>query len=611
MAMLTLQSATLAWGDLPLLDAVDLVLEPGERLGLIGRNGTGKSSLMKVLAGLEHLEDGERRLNPSLRVVYVEQEPFMPAAETLFDSLRERGRIADISDERDRSLATAKLQAYLDRLGLDAAVSPSHASGGEIKRAALALALSQEPDLLLLDEPTNHLDLEAILQLESLLREEYRNNRSAIVVTHDRAFLDSISTRIIELDRGKLRSYPGNFSQYEERKASELADEAVENARFDKFLAQEEVWIRKGIEARRTRNEGRVRRLEGLRRERAARRDQLGSIHMSLDAGLRSGKIVAETQGLCHDFGGRTIVKNLDFCLMRGTKLGILGNNGTGKSTLIRLLLGELQPTAGTVRLGTNLNIAYFDQLRETLDPTKTLADTISPGSDWIEIAGVRKHIMSYLADFLFPARRAHIKVADLSGGEKNRLLLARLFALPANLIVLDEPTNDLDIDSLELLEETLSNYPGTVILVSHDRRFLDNVVTDTLVPENAEHPDGRWRHLIGGYDSWFALRQEQDTAVVKAAPKAVKEKKTVARERVKLTFNEKRELETLPARIESLETELADLNAKLCDADYHRRSVEEQKSDRARLDALPAEIDAAYARWEELTQKDAGASAT
>ena len=608
MAIITLMQAELAWGDLPLLDHADMSLEAGERVGLIGRNGTGKSSLLKVLAGADKLDAGEIRLQDGLRRIYVEQEPFLPEAETLKNSLIARGSLENIPDERDKWTALARLDEYLQKLHVAESISPAQASGGEKKRAALALALSMKPDVLLLDEPTNHLDVDTILALEDILKNEFKNGRTLMVITHDRAFLDSVATRILELDRGILRSYPGNFAAYEARKTQELAAEDLQRARFDKFWAQEEVWIRKGIEARRTRNEGRVRRLEALRRERAARRERIGQINLSIDVGEKSGKIVAEAVNLGKSFGERTIVKGLNFKLMRGDKLGLVGPNGAGKSTLIKLLLGSLSPDEGTVKLGTNLKIAYFDQLREQLDDSKTVAETISPGSQWVEIAGVKKHIMSYLGDFLFAPHRAEVPVANLSGGERNRLLLARLFALPANLLVLDEPTNDLDIDSLELLEETLENYPGTIILVSHDRRFLDDVVMQVLAPVNWEHPDGRWMEFVGGYEDW--VRQRPALPESAPAAKATKEKtaahsaRPARREQLRMSYKENKELEELPAKIEALEAEQNALMLRMSEADYFKRDVTEQQTDTKRSQELPGLIEAAYARWEELSEK-------
>lgn len=579
-------------------------LDAGERVGLIGRNGTGKSSLMHVLAGRDKLDDGILTRQDGLVSVYLEQEPNLPEAATLRESLLARGRFEDIADEREKWAAIARLDEYLHRLRTASEQNPQAASGGEKKKAALALALSLKPDLLLLDEPTNHLDVETIEILEGILTQEYRSNRSLIVVTHDRAFLDTVCTRILELDRGILRSYPGNFAAYEARKNEELNAEAIANRRFDKFWAQEEVWIRKGIEARRTRNEGRVRRLEALRRERAARRERMGRVSMTVDAGERSGKLVAEVTSLSKVFGDKTVVKDLNFRLLRGDKLGLVGPNGAGKSTLIKLLLGKLEPDEGSVRLGTNLKIAYFDQLREQLDDTKTVAETVSPGSEWIEIAGVKKHVMSYLGDFLFAPHRAEVPVANLSGGERNRLLLARLFALPANLLVLDEPTNDLDIDSLELLEETLENYSGTVILVSHDRRFLDSVVTQVLAPVNYLAPDGRWMEFAGGYEDWVRQRPAIETPDTGAVPDKPATKKPVRQRAERMSWKENKELETLPETIEALESEQEVLMQKMSAADFFKLPVSEQQAVTARSEALTQEIETAYERWEFLTQK-------
>ncbi len=417
-------------------------------------------------------------------------------------SLAERGGIERIDDERTRWRVEARLVEFLHRFGLDGAADPAAASGGERKRAALALAFALEPQLLLLDEPTNHLDIDGIVMLEKMVVD----GPAAIVITHDRQFLDRVATRIVELDRGLLRSYPGNYAAYERRKAEQLADEAVARRKFDRFWAQEEVWIRKGVEARRTRNEGRVKRLERLRDEREARRERIGNVKLTLDAGERSGKLVAELTGASKDFGGRPIVSGLDLRILRGDRIGIVGPNGAGKSTLLKLILGALEPDAGRVRLGANVTVAYFDQLRAQLDPEATVAETISPTSDWVEIGGERRHVISYLGDFLFSPQRAGSPVKMLSGGERNRLLLARLFSRPANVLVLDEPTNDLDIESLELLEDTLQDYPGTLLLVSHDRAFLDNVVTQTVAADGG----GLWREYVGGYSDWLRQRPAQ-----------------------------------------------------------------------------------------------------
>lgn len=611
MALITLIDAHLAYGDLPLLDEANISIEPGERVGLIGRNGTGKSSLLSVLAGKTMLDDGQLQRMDGLTIHYVEQEPQLPDAPTLKESLILRGKLDETTDEREKWRILAKLDENLSHFELNPNADPKLTSGGEKKRAALALAFTLAPQLLLLDEPTNHLDMRAIRLLEARSQDELKNQRSLVVITHDRAFLDKVATRIVELDRGVLRSYPGNFAAYETRKEEELAAEELERRRFDKFWAQEEVWIRKGIEARRTRNEGRVKRLEQLRRERADRRDQMGSIRMSIDAGEKSGKIVAEVKGLSKSFGDCVIVKDLDFTLMRGDRLGLIGRNGAGKSTLIKLLLGKIQPDAGTVKLGTNIKLAYFDQLREQLDLTKTVAETISPGSDWVEIGGERKHIIAYLGDFLFPPRRANVPVSSLSGGERNRLLLARLFALPANLLVLDEPTNDLDIDSLELLEQTLAVYPGTIILVSHDRRFLDNVVTEVLAPEG----DGKWREYVGGYTEWFTQRQQENDpfAAAKTEKKAEKTEKPAKNEKprdvipqkIKLSWREARELEALPEKLEAMEKEQASIINAMSAFDYHSKSVEDIKADKLRLEELEKSIADGWTRWEALSEKE------
>ncbi|MFO1397649.1 MAG: ATP-binding cassette domain-containing protein [Burkholderiales bacterium] len=600
MPVLTLQDAELAFGLHPLLDRAGLVLDDGERIGLIGRNGTGKSSLLAVLAGNAHLDDGEIKRRDGLRTVLVEQEPTLPAASTLRESLALRGGLVHghdaAHDERAHWRTEARLVEFLHRFGLDEAMRPETASGGERKRAALALAFALEPDLLLLDEPTNHLDLEAIERVEDLTR----RMPAAVVVTHDRAFLDRVTTRIVELDRGLLRSYPGNFAAYEARKADELAAEAVAQRKFDAFWKQEEAWIRKGIEARRTRDMGRVRRLEALRAERAARRARLGDVKLTLEAGERSGKLVAELTHVRKAFGERTVVRDLDLIVMRGDRLGLVGPNGAGKTTLLKLILGTLPPDAGTVRLGTKLSIAYFDQMRAQLDPERTLADTISPGSEWIELAGGRKHVLSYLGEFLFPPERAQSPVRMLSGGERNRLLLARLFAQPANLLVLDEPTNDLDIDSLELLEETLQGYAGTLLVVSHDRTFLDNVVTQTLVAEG----DGAWREYAGGYSDYVA--QRGPVRAPAPAPAATRTDTRRPRTVVKLTFKEQRELESLPSELEALEAEQLALTEAMSAPEYHKRGAAALKADRERAVEIERLLAERYGRWDELEAKAA-----
>jgi ABC transport system ATP-binding/permease protein len=588
MSLIAVLNAHLAYGDRPLLDGAQLTVHPGERIGLIGRNGTGKSSLLKAIAGLVALDDGEIQRRDGLKISYVEQEPQLRQAPTLREGL-----LADHahSDERDHWRMESRLNEFLHRFALDAERATDKSSGGERKRAALALAFTLQPDLLLLDEPTNHLDIEGIERLEELLLKL----TAGIVITHDRAFLDRVATRIVELDRGVLRSYAGNFAAYESRKSDELASEQLANRRFDKFWAQEEIWIRKGVEARRTRNEGRVRRLERLREERAARRERLGQVKLRLDAGERSGQLVAELEEVTKRFGERLIVDRLSMRIMRGDRIGLIGPNGAGKSTLIRMLLGELKPDEGRLRLGTQLNIAYFDQLREALDPERSVAQTISPGSDWVEINGERKHVMTYLADFLFPSQRAQSPVKMLSGGERNRLLLARLFARPANFILLDEPTNDLDIESLELLEQKLQEYSGTLLLVSHDRRFLDNVVTQTLAAEG----NGVWREYVGGYGDWLEQRPQSGAQARKPKPASTPAPRT----RTKLSYKERRELAVLPDEIEALERELADLNSRMSAPDYHRQGAQRMREDRKRSEEIPALLSEKFDRWQTLEE--------
>ena len=604
MSLFALLDAHLALGDRPLLDGARLAMQSGERVGLIGRNGTGKSTLLRIIAGHSALDEGERQVREGLHITLVEQEPELPAAPTLRASLRERAtaraggvaRTTLLGDERERWTFETRLTEFLHRFQLDPEMTPETGSGGERKRAALALALASQPDLLLLDEPTNHLDIGAIERLEELLLK----TPAAIVVTHDRAFLDRVTTRIVELDRGVLRSYPGNFAAYEARREQELTAEDIENRKFDKFWAQEEVWIRKGVEARRTRNEGRVRRLERLRVERAARRERLGAVKISLDAGTRSGQLVAELMDVGKSVVGRTLIAQLSMRIMRGDRIGLIGPNGAGKTTLIRLILGELPPDEGRVRLGTNLRIAYFDQLRAQLDPDATLADMISPGSEWVEVGGERKHVLSYLGDFLFPAQRARSPVRMLSGGERNRLLLARLFAQPANLVVLDEPTNDLDIESLELLEQRLQDYAGTLLLVSHDRRFLDNVVTQTLAAEGG----GLWREYVGGYSDWL-----QQRSAAPAADGPVKTPRDAAgpvtpappKVRTRLGHKEQRELTSLPGEIEALEQEQAAITGRMSAPDYHLAGAAQIRADRRRLEEIEALLLAKFERWETL----------
>ena len=607
MSLITLRDAQLAFGEHALLDGAALAVQDGERLGFIGRNGTGKSTVLKVIAGLTALDDGEVQRRSGLRIAYVEQEPLIAPSATVSESLLERARTlahaAACSAEelhgadRERWQLLSRLAEFLQRFGLDGNQSPHQLSGGERKRAALALAFASGPDLLLLDEPTNHLDIEGIATLEAFTL----RIPAAIIVTHDRAFLDAIATRIIELDRGVIRSYPGNFAAYESRRDDEKVAEDLQRRRFEKFWAQEEVWIRKGVEARRTRNEGRVRRLERLRQERLERRDRVGSIKLALDAGERSGRLVAELTDVRQSFGGRTLIQEFSTRIMRGDRVGLIGPNGAGKSTLLRIILGQLTPEHGSVRLGTHLQVAYFDQMREQLDPEATLAEAISPGSEWITIGTERKHIMTYLGDFLFAPHRAKSPVRMLSGGERNRLFLARLFARPANLLVLDEPTNDLDIDSLELLEQRLQDYSGTLLLVSHDRRFLDNVVTQTIAAEGG----GEWRAYVGGYTDWLRQRPQARTPQPRAESPVLAETAPPPTQRAarpaRLGYMEGRELAALPGQIEALEQEQGEIGARLSQPDYQDGGHERIRADGQRLNELTAELERCYARWEEL----------
>ena len=539
MALIALTNAKLAFGHHPLLDQTNLALEEGERVGLIGRNGTGKSSLLKILAGIEKLDDGLLQIQQGLRIAYVAQEPILDSKNTIFEAASEgianikylrteyetlaqadwneanQERLDQLQSQLDASHGwnwEQRVSEILNRLHLHSDQIIGTLSGGTKKRVALAQALVTQPDVLLLDEPTNHLDLDSITWLEGLLN-EYLG--SIVFITHDRSFLDQVATRIVELDRGLLHSYPGNYSRYEFVKEEELNAEALANTRADKLLAQEEVWVRKGVEARRTRSVGRVVRLEKLRAMRAERRNAMGQVKLSIAAGERSGKIVADLDNISKSYQ-KPIVKNFTATILRGDKVGILGPNGVGKTTLLKLILGELVPDSGIVKLGTRIEVAYFDQMRESLNLEATLEDFISPGSEWVEIGNQRKHVKSYLGDFLFAPERTNSPVLTLSGGERNRLLLARLFARPANVLVLDEPTNDLDIDTLDLLEQLLQDYQGTVFLVSHDRTFLDNVVTSMIAYEG----DGLWREYEGGYEDYKVQKQRSAVIISDHDPK-------------------------------------------------------------------------------------------
>ena len=598
--LITLTDIQLAYGHHPLLDHADFAIQAGERIGLIGRNGAGKSSLLRLLDGRTVPDDGDIARTSGLRVATVEQEPELDENATVFDV------VCNVDGDHEDWQRPSRVRAVLEKLGLPADAQIAGLSGGTRKRVALARALVEEPDLLLLDEPTNHLDFDGIAWLEEMLRTW---KGAAVIITHDRRFLDSVATRIVELDRGRLLSFPGNFSQWQERKAQWLESERLEQARFDKLLAQEEVWIRKGVEARRTRNEGRVRRLERLRVERAERRERVGDVSLALAEGQRSGKMVAELEHVGKRFGDKIVVDDYSTTILRGDRIGIVGPNGAGKTKLLKLILGEMQPDSGKTRMGTNVSVAYFDQMRAQLDENATLVDIISPGSEWVEIGGTRKHVMSYLGDFLFSPARAGSPVRSLSGGERARLLLARLFARPANVLVLDEPTNDLDIETLELLEELLQEYSGTVLLVSHDRAFLNNVVTQTIAYEG----NGHWRDYVGGYDEWVAQRPapapgaaaEEDAAKAaraadEAAARAKAAKPKPARA-TKMNSWELRELEGLPEAIAALEAQQAELAGKLADGSLYRDAPAEVERINSELSKLESELEEKFARWELL----------
>lgn len=633
MPYISLNKASLAYGHVALLDHIDFQLDEGERVGLIGRNGGGKSSMLKVLAGEAVLDDGIVWRAPGARVCYVSQEPQLNADATVFDEVA-RGlgalhqiisdyhhlshQLAEPDADYDVLLAAmeplqtqleaqngwavqARIETAIQRLELDPEALVGSLSGGVRKRVALAQALVAEPEVLILDEPTNHLDFSSIEWLEGLLN-NFRG--SVLLVTHDRRFLDGVATRIVELDRGQLASFPGNFAAYQALKEKMLADEAVTSAKFDKVLAQEEVWIRQGIKARGVRNEGRVRRLEQLRRDRAARRESVGKVGLVVDTGERSGKLVAELTDVCKSFKDRKIIDNFSCRIQRGDKIGLLGPNGAGKSTLLKIILGEMQPDSGEVKLGTKMSVAYFDQLRGQLNEEATLVDTISQGADFIEIGGVRKHVISYLGDFLFAPERARSPVKSLSGGERNRLLLARLFTRPTNVLVLDEPTNDLDIETLELLEELLANYDGTLFLVSHDRAFLDNVVTQVIAFEG----DGQLKEYVGGYEDWVRMKDfkgAQDKSANVAQAKAVaKNTQEKAKPASKLSFKETKELEGIQAAIQLLEKEQAEVGAILSAGKMYRDDPKQAQKLQNRATAIEAELMALMTRWEELESK-------
>lgn len=633
MNILSVENASFAVGHVALLDKTSFQLDSGEKIGLIGRNGVGKSSFLKILAGVQKLDDGQIIVQNNLKIVYVPQESFFDKEATVFDTVAEGlGEIRDLLrryhhvshdlehnsdgvllkelnelqleiEAKDGWKLDAAVKQTLGELGLPENEKIGNLSGGQKKRVALAQAWVQKPDVLLLDEPTNHLDIDAIIWLENLLK---AFEGSLVVITHDRRFLDNIATRIVELDRGILRSYPGSFSKYSEKKAQELAVEAEHNRLFDKFHAQEEAWIRKGIEARRTRNEGRVRRLEELRRQRAERRNVQGQVNFKLDSGEKSGKIIAELEHASFTYGDKVIMDKFSAILQRGDKIGLIGPNGIGKTTFLKLILGELQPTYGRIRIGSKQEVAYFDQFRSALNENDTVFYTLGQGNDYVEVGGKKKHVMSYLEDFLFHPARAQSPVSSLSGGERNRLLLAKLFTRPANILVLDEPTNDLDIDTQELLEDLLRDYQGTVFLVSHDRMFLDNVITQSIVFEG----NGRLKEYIGGYQDYIDAKSREAKIQTASTPKTAAaepaKEKTKANRTVKLSYKEQRELDALPDEIAALETEQAEINTQLSYPeifkDYEKAGALQNRAEEIEMLLLEK-----LERWEWLEAKQNG----
>lgn len=626
MPLLKLSNVSIAYGTHALLEQADFQLDAGERVGLLGRNGEGKSTLMKIIAGNIQADSGDIWRQAELKLAWLAQMPELPEEATIYDAvacglgdlgqwisryhslslsmdasdeqaLKELGKLQHKLETHNGWHFQQRVETTLSKLSLPADIKVSGLSGGWKRRVALAQALVIEPEVLLLDEPTNHLDFESILWLE----EQILNFKGAVLfVTHDRSFLQKLATRIVDLDRGQLVSWHGDYNDYLRRKAAALDAEANQNAEFDKKLAQEEVWIRQGIKARRTRNEGRVRALEQLRRERAQRRNTQGTSKLTLETAETSGKKVIEVDNVSFQYGeDKVIIKNFSTLIQRGDKIGLIGDNGSGKSTLLKLLLKQLQPQSGTVTQGTKLEIAYFDQLREQLDPEMTVVDSIADGNDFLEIAGSKRHVMSYLSDFLFSPARARSPVKSLSGGEKNRLLLARLFTRPANLIVMDEPTNDLDLETLELLEAKLVEFDGTLLLVSHDRAFLDNVVTSVFVLTGE---GGRVDEFIGGYSDWFAHQQQQLKEQENQKKTAVAKKpKPVSPKKKKLSYKQQQELNTLPDLIEQLESSLETLNAEINEPSFYQQAQDVTAKVLQNLQETQQQLEETYQRWDEL----------
>jgi ABC transport system ATP-binding/permease protein len=630
--LISLDSVSMAFGHLPLLDRASLLIEAGERVALIGRNGTGKSTLLQILSGELVPDAGTVWRAPGLRAARLAQDPALSRDDSVFDVVAEGlgelrdlvtayhhaavkvtegptdahlatlGRLQHDLEERDGWRVEQRVELVLSRLSLPADVSVQTLSGGWRRRVLLARALVAQPDLLLLDEPTNHLDIGAIEWLETFLS-EYAG--AIVFVTHDRAFLERLATRVVELDRGRLTSWTGDYATFVEKKDAWLANEALANEKFDKRLAQEETWLRRGVKARRTRDEGRVNRLVAMRAERAARRNTSGNVRLRVDVADRPGHVVFEAEGVSKSYSDAPVVRDFSSRILRGDRIGLIGPNGAGKTTLLRLLVGELAPDAGEVHRGTNVQVAYFDQQREQLDPERTVVDTVADGNDTVTIGGVTRHVHGYLEDFLFPPERARSAVKSLSGGERNRLLLARLLTRPANVLVMDEPTNDLDLETLELLEAQLVDFPGTLLIVSHDRRFLNNVVTSTLVFEGG----GQVQEYVGGYDDWMLQRQNALALQTKPARPAADAAGTQAspprqREKTRLSYKEKLEFEGLPARIDALEGERAALEAKVAGSEFYREPADVIRSTLAHIETLSAELDAVYRRWDELDSR-------